>query len=269
MNYKEFSPSEELNGFVKCYWTLENEAEKIPTRQNIVPDGCMEMIFQIGDLYKQYISSDEAIVQPRCFVFGQITKPLEIEATGTSNIFSVRFHPDGFLPFSSIPLKELENKANDLTDIFGTKGNQLASDVLSEIDTDSRIKVIESFLLNELNEDLVKDKIAKDTVETIFKVNGQTSIEELSQKLNVNRRQIERKVMQSIGLSPKQLSKTIRLNNTLKSIIKADNTTLTEIALENGYFDQAHFIKDFKELTGLTPKQFYGENLKMSISMNK
>lgn len=74
-----------------------------------------------------------------------------------------------------------------------------------------------------------------------------------------------RKFSSAIGLSPKQLSKTIRLQAILKTLLTKEVTSLTNLAYENGYFDQAHFIKDFKEFTELTLKEFYGDHLKMSL----
>ncbi|WP_354066851.1 DUF6597 domain-containing transcriptional factor [Chryseobacterium limigenitum] len=58
----------------------------------------MEMIFHYGDLYKQYTGRGKSIIQPRCLIIGQLTKPLEIEPTGRTGIFSVRFHPYVFFP---------------------------------------------------------------------------------------------------------------------------------------------------------------------------
>ena len=104
MNYQTFEPSLELNGLIKCYWTLEYPKEENPEKQTIVPDGCMEMIFHYGDLYKQYLQNGKSIIQPKCFVIGQLTRPLEIKPTGQTGIFSIRFHPEGFSPFTSIPI---------------------------------------------------------------------------------------------------------------------------------------------------------------------
>src|SRR5690606_32836910 len=107
MNYQTFEPSSELSSCIKCFWTLESPREENPERQTIVADGCIEMIFHYGDLYKQYLDATNSIIQPRCFVIGQLTQPLEIEPTGETKIFSVRFHPEGFTPFATIPIKEL------------------------------------------------------------------------------------------------------------------------------------------------------------------
>ena len=73
-----------------------------------------------------------------------------------------------------------------------------------------------------------------------------------------------RKISKTIGLSPKQLSKTIRLQTTLKTLLNQKKSKLTDLAYENEYFDQSHFIKDFKEFTGISPKEFYGDDLRIS-----
>lgn len=264
MNYQTFDSHHELTSFIKCYWTLESPIKETPEKQTIVPDGCIEMIFHYGDLYRQYIENGNSIIQPKCFVFGQLSRPLEIEPTGETGIFAVRFHPNGFLPFTSIPIKEMENTAISLEKLFAKAGQEIEQKVLNASSTSERITLIETFLLNRLTDSITFDRIVKSTVETIMTANGQLSVNELSAQININRRQLVRKFSAAIGLSPKQLSKTIRLQATLKMLLSKQFTSLTALAYENEYYDQAHFIKDFKELTGYTPKEFYGNNLKMS-----
>ncbi len=264
MDYQTYKPSEELAYFVKCCWTLESPKEETYEKQTIVPDGCMEMIFHYGDLYSQYLENGNSLIQPKCFVIGQLTRPLEIKPTGETGIFSVRFHPNGFLPFASVPIKEMENTAVPLEKLFGQDGREIEQQILTASSTAERIKLIETFLLNRLADTETIDRIVKSTVETILTANGQLSVKELSKRTDVNRRQLERKFSSAIGLSPKQLSKTIRLQATLKMLLNKKFTSLTALAYENEFYDQAHFIKDFKDLTGFTPKEFYGNNLKMS-----
>lgn len=264
MDYQTYSPCENLSLFVKCYWTLEESQQENAEKQTIVPDGCMEMIFHYGDLYKQYLGNEISIVQPRCFVIGQLTQPLEVEPTGKTGIFSVRFHPEGFLPLATIPIKEMENKAVSLESLFDHDGLDIEVKILDAKSTQERIEYIEDFLSNHLFSIETIDQVVKSTVEMILTVNGQIPINKLSDQINSNRRQLERKFSSAIGLSPKQLSKTIRLQSALKKLLNEEYKSLTELAHEGEYYDQAHFIKDFKELTGYTPKEFYGTNLKMS-----
>ena len=264
MNYQSIEPNNELRSFVKCYWNLESPKEKTPEKQTIVPDGCMEMIFHYGDLYKQYTEIGQSVLQPRCFVIGQLTKPLEIEPTGATGIFSVRFHPNGFLSFTTIPIKQMENTAIALQTLFGMDGHDLEVKVLRATTIEDRIKQVETFLFNRLTNRENIHRIVKSTVETILTANGQLSIDKLSKQTNINRRKLERHFTLAIGLSPKQLSKTVRLQATLKMLLNKQFSSLTALANEGEYYDQAHFIKDFKELTGFTPKEFYGTKLKMT-----
>lgn len=264
MNYQTFEPGHDLTTLIKCFWTLESPKQEVPEKQIIIPDGCIEMIFHYGDLFKQYTEGDNSIIQPRCFVIGQLTRPLAIEATGTTGIFSVRFHPNGFLPFATMPIKAMENTAVSLVKLFGNKGQDLEEKVLTTSSTLERIEIIETFLLERLTHKETVDRIVKSVVETILTANGQLSVDELSRQTHINRRQLERKFSLSIGLSPKQLCKTIRLQAIFKMLLNKQFTSLTALAYANEYYDQAHFIKDFKELTGFTPKEFYGNNLEMS-----
>lgn len=264
MDYQTFEPADELKSWVKCFWNLEFPAEEIPEKQRIVPDGCMEMIFHYGDLYRQYTHSGESIIQPKCFVIGQLTEILEIEPTGATGIFAVRFNPEGFYPFSALPLKELENKAVDLDTLFGKRGLEVEKEVLGAKSVSERITLIEHFLRDLLKENAVIDRIVSSTVETIATANGKLPIGELSNQLQVHRRKLERKFSSTIGLSPKQLSRIVRLQTVIKRLLTNDFTNLSALAHEEEYFDQAHFIKDFKEFTGLTPKEFYGDDLKLS-----
>ncbi len=264
MNYQTYEPHTDLSYFVKCYWTLEAEQSSASEKQRIVPDGCMEMIFHYGDLYKQYLNNHSCVVQPRCFVFGQITTPLDIEPTGTTGIFAVRFHPDGFLPFAKRPLKEMENKAVAISELFGENGDALSNCIVKSISVKERIHIIETFLLHHLQSQQAFDQLARASIEALLQSKGQVNVEVLAEQLNVNRRQLERRFSSLIGMSPKQLSKIIRLQSAFQLMTQKQYTSLTALAYETGYFDQAHFIKDFKEFTGVSPKDFYAGNLRMS-----
>lgn len=269
MNPKIFEPNSELAEFVKCYWTLESAKEDTPTKNTIVPDGTMKLIFHYGDTYKHHPKSGASIVLPKCFLIGQLTQPYVVEPLGITGTFVVRFHPNGFLPFTTIPIKNMENTAVSLDKLFGEEGTELGNNILNAKDTAERIKLVEVFLLKYLTDKRTIDFVVKSTIETILEANGKFAVNEFSQKMNINRRQLARKFSSAIGLSPKQLSKTIRIQATLKTLLMKEFISLTDLAYENEYFDQAHFIKEFKEFTGITPKEFYGDDLKMSLIFDK
>jgi AraC-like DNA-binding protein len=264
MNYQVYTPSQDLQPFIKCFWTLDDEGADMPVRQRVVPDGCMEMIFHYGDRYKQYFEDGSFIIQPKSFVFGQLTNYLAIEPTGITGIVAARFNPEGLTPFISIPVTELENKAVEISYIFGDKGIHLEKEILEATDNLQRIQFIESFLLSFLSDPKIIHTITKSCVEAILQSQGQLSVIDLADKIKVNRRNLERKFTAAIGMSPKQLSRVVRLQAAIKMMEQNSSTNLTSLAYENGYYDQAHFIKDFKEFTGISPRHFFSGNLKLA-----
>jgi len=264
-----FEPNSNLTEFVKCYWTLESEKENTPVKNTIVPDGTMKLIFHYGDTYRHYPKKSESIILPKYFLIGQLTQPYIVEPLGITGTFVVRFQPNGFLPFATFPIKQMENTAIPLDKLFGKDGDEIGEEILYAKSTSERIDLIETFLFNRLADKKNIDNIVRLTVETILNANGQFSVNELSIQNNINRRQLTRKFSSTIGLSPKQLSKIIRIQATLKSLLTDEVTSLADLAYKNEYFDQAHFIKDFKEFTGLTPKEFYGDSLKMSLIFDR
>ena len=101
MHYENFEPHPDLSSIVKCHWILEVPADPEAPKQRIVPDGCLEMCFILGDDVRRYTAEEEYIIQPRAMVIGQITKPFFIQPEGYVNTFAVRFYPYGFANFIS------------------------------------------------------------------------------------------------------------------------------------------------------------------------
>lgn len=266
MNYQTFEPHTDLAPLVKCYWTLQVPAQKDVQRQLIIPDGCIEMAFVFGDEIKRYTSEDEFIIGPREVIIGQITETTYIEPTGYVDSFAVRFYPYGFAAFVSTPLEALANTETPLAQFFGEETSEtLAQRMNRADDTAARIAIVEEFLLSRLSDRGTIDTIVRTTIETMLATKGSGAINAMLRNDASKRRQLEREFKQKIGISPKQLGKVIRLQAALKRVLNRQSETLTEIAYESEYYDQAHFIKDFKEFTGITPKKFLGSE-QMALS---
>lgn len=266
LKYETFQPIQHLESLIKCYWTLEVPAQGDYQKQLIIPDGCIEMIFILGDDVKRYTSENKFIIQPREMVLGQITKPFFVEPTGYVNSFAVRFYPYGFANFVSIPIKKLANKETPLKSLFGEKTSQeLGQKIKRATDTKKRIKIVETFLLNRLKDKATIDNIVKSTIDTMLLTKGSTPINSILKNDLSKRRQIERKFFKKVGISPKKLGKVIRLQAVLKMLLNRQAESLTKLAYDNEYYDQAHFTKDFKEFTGTTPKEFLQDG-KMILS---
>lgn len=266
MNYQTYQPHTDLESLISCYWTLEVPATEDTQRQRVIPDGTIEMAFILGDDIKRYTTENNFILQPRAMVLGQTIEPFYIEPTGYVNTFAIRFYPYGFANFVTVPISTLANKETPIEMLFGEEtAKKLEQDIIQTTDTKQRIAVIERFLLKKLSERSMVDTIVKTTIDSLLKTKGSTSISDILKEDLSKRRQLERKFVKQIGISPKQLGKVIRLQSALKMLLNEEGENLTNIAYESAYYDQAHFIKDFKEFTGISPSAFLGnENMTLS-----
>jgi AraC-like DNA-binding protein len=256
MNYNTFQPSPDLSSLVQCFWMLEVPADPDAEKQRIVPDGCIEMGFMLGDDVRRFTSEHEFIIQPRAMVIGQLTEPFYVQPTGHMNFFAARFYPYGFANFVSTPIINLANKETPIDVLFGEAAIELEQQIIHAEDTQQRIEIMERFLLNRLNEKGTIDTIVKSTVDALLSSNGSSSINDILQDDLSKRRQLERKFRKQIGMSAKQLGKIIRMQTALKMLLNEQPESLSKVAYDSEYYDQAHFIKDFKEFTGTSPKDF-------------
>ena len=259
MDYQTFQPHSDLAPFIKCYWTLEVPAGNNSHRQRIIPDGCIEMAFILGDDIKRFTAGENFILQPRAMILGQTLEPFYIEPTGYVKTFAIRFYPYGFANFVSVPIARLANNETALEVLFGIDpARELEHEIVAASATKIRIEVIEHFLRKKLSDRAVVDRIVKDTVDILTATRGSQPINDILRNDPAKRRQLERKFVKQIGISPKQLGKVVRLQTALRMLYSGKVDTLTKIAYESEYYDQAHFIKDFREFTGTNPGELLG-----------
>lgn len=259
INYQTFAPHTDLRSIVKCYWTVQAPAQRGGQRQLIVPDGCVEMTFLFGDDIKRYTSEDEFVIGPREAIVGQITELTYIEPTGCVDSFAVRFYPYGLASLVPRKVKAPANVETPLAQVFGEKvAGSLAQKMTRASGAAARIAIIEAFLLDRLSGEGAVDAVAQKVIDVMLATKGRGSIKAILGSDEARRRQLEREFRRKIGISPKQLCKVIRLQAALNRLLNRRSETLTEIAHESDYYDQAHFIKDFKEFTGTTPSKILG-----------
>lgn len=266
MDYQTFPPHVDLSSLVQCYWTLKVPSEAGHDKQRIIPDGSIEMAFILGDDIKRYTSETEFILQPRAMVLGQTIDAFYIKPTGYVDTFAIRFYPYGFANFMDTALKTLINKETPIELLFEKQhADRLESDIVNAENTEQRILIIEEFLLARLNDEKTVDRIVKTTIDTLLETKGSSAINEILKDEMSKRRQLERNFAKQIGISPKQLGKVIRMQSALKMLLNRETESLTQIAYQNEYYDQAHFIKDFQEFTGTNPKEFLNHD-QMALS---
>ena len=264
MEYNVYHPNEELSKYIKYYWSLEDVEPKTPhSKERVFPDGCIELIFHYGDHFKKIYATGVTDVQPKSFIHGQITRYIELEATGKIGIFSVRFKPAGLQPFIPFDVLQITDSTRSLTEIWGDDGNQLETTILKAATNEERVEIVERFLKSVVDPSKKNSAPIDFCIEAVLQSNGTISLEKLADELQIGKRQLERKFQSAVGLNLKMFSRITRFNYALQLIEKKEFDGFTKVAYDGGFYDQAHFIKDFKNITGLNPKQYFSENLEM------
>lgn len=248
-----------LAPYVKCYWMVEAEAMSGPGEpERVMPDGCMEMIIHYGDRF-QLIQDGQKETQSRAFVFGQIERFIDMMPSGRSGMIGVRFQPFGLQAFLDIPILHLNGHAVDLVDLFGREGRDLENRVLGATSFEQRARCVEQFLLLKFSNHQADPLIAH-TIRSMSRNHGLTSMEALAMEHRLSVRTLERRFRQSAGLAPKTFARIFRFQNVFRLMETHPSIKLTQLALEAGYYDQAHFIREFREFAGMTPRAYFSND---------
>jgi AraC-like DNA-binding protein len=264
MKYTETQPSLRLSKYISCYWTLSGEAVDCHP-EGIAPDGSVEMIFHLADPFIRFHDPGGAKLQPASVIVGQMRRPVVVQPTGRVDILGVRFQPQGSSRFIHQPIDELTDKILECGDVWGSSIRQL-EEKLREADSGQRIAILETFLLGIVERRGSPSNTyqrVEAAVRLVQSANGLQPVERIAQTLGVSSRQLERQFKSIVGLSPKSLQRIVRFQRALQ-LIRNGGVQGILIAHECGYYDQAHFIHDFKCFTGHSPSIYNAETYQMA-----
>jgi len=253
----QIQPHPALAHFVRHYLVLE-ERQAVNWHHRLFTDGNTGLVFNLGDA--SFHISNGATSHHAAWLYGQINNYHDLSLSGDIKWIIVVFQPYGAHHFWGVPAAEWRNCFFPAAEVLDTSINAVTSTLLEAKRLSQQIHLIDTFLLRQLEKSIRPDTVVMQAVEEITKHEGTLPVEVLLRKLSVNERTLERKFKLHTGLTPKQFSGITRLNASAKRVKKMHAAnTLTDIAYESGYFDQAHFIKDFRRYTGFTPHQYQRE----------
>jgi AraC-like DNA-binding protein len=250
MRYYTFPVPDPLQPYVRCFWALEGDG---PYIHRSMADVCGEMVFHYRGSFDQLLS-DTAIPS---FLVGVQSPSNEVKRFSTSTsfgIFGIYLYPYSLSILTGIAATELNNQMIGLKDLFGQDGSDLADQILESKTHQDRICSASSFLLTRLRDQPSNDGTFA-AMTYLLQANGQNKIEDVAARFCVSRRQFERKFKAYSGFSPKQFARIARFKMATQSSAKTQS--LTQVALECGYFDQSHFIHDFKKFSGYNPSTYF------------
>jgi len=223
----------------------------------VLPDTCVELFIRYTDTLVATVSGNTVQGNKRSFISFRMSAFVDVQMQPGSGCIAVCLYPGAAYNFFSIPMSEYSNGAIELRNVWKNSAAEMEEKVALAKSNNQRVEIIQNYLLAQLAKNYKNEAEMQHCLWQINLLKAQSSVQSLVQKTNISHRTLNRKFHSHIGLSPKEYVRISRFLYSLSSIKQNPETNFTEIAHENGYYDQAHFIHDFREYTGITPKELF------------
>lgn len=232
MIYQQYSPHKRLSDTVRCYWSLKGNAEG-GFNFTVIPDYCIDIIFQS--------MGNESII-----IVGASSEPHRITFCGNFEFFGIRFFPGAFYRLFGVPASELTGMHIGLDDLGA--GFKAFSEAQHLYDTEDKIRLLDSLLVKFSSGP--SDPISSELLSRAADFSFNHSFLDHYSKKTFNRRLEER-----VGFNYRKFSNILRIHRSIKLGLEG-KVSQADVAYMSGFYDQAHYIRSFKEYTGFTPSRF-------------
>jgi len=258
MKYQEYLPHASLRDYVKCFWILERDYTPEDPNEEVIPDACIELIFNFGARYVLQAEGLREREMSAAFLIGLQNKPLLFRSNGTVQIVATRFYAWGALPFLASKAQTPSNPTVTLGDEWHALAKRLEAKVQAD-DYEGAVASLEDFLIGKRLTATVELKRIQIAAQMLYHQKGHFRVAELAEYCHLSTRQLQRQFQDVAGVAPKTLARTIRFEAIRNRLMFDPDANLTELAYDFGYTDQAHFIHDFKQFAERTPGEFAAE----------
>lgn len=236
-----YHPSEELGFFVEFYWIVEWDlTSQADHHQESLPHPSIHITVEHGR------SEIVGVVK------GRFVKVLH----GLGRVFGVKFWPGGFYPFWDAPVSDLTNRVISLSEVFGKSGKIFAEAVTACTYDEGIVELAEELLhaRNPIRDENVV--VVRQIVDQIAVEPSITKVDDLIPGVGMSKRTLQRLFRRYVGVSVKWVIQRYRMHEAIEQIGRGHPVDWARLAINLGYFDQAHFIKDFKRFAGRTPDEY-------------
>jgi AraC-like DNA-binding protein len=234
-----YAPSDDLAQLVERHWFVEWDLRE-PFTQGIVTHPSVNLAFE-----PHY-----------ALVFGVVTGRSDHTISGRGKVVGCKFRPGGFHPFMPVPAVSLTDRAVPLDEAFGAGVEGLHERVIEARTDRAQITAVEAFLRTRRPPPDPHVETVGRIMRLVLATPEIMRVEQLVERTGRSARALQRLFREYVGVTPKWVLKRVRLHEAAERIAAEPDEDWAMLALDLGYFDQAHFIKDFKAVVGRSPAEY-------------
>lgn len=254
MDYGIIRPPLHLADYVRFYWFIEGN---LPYVHRAFAYPCPELIFCYKGNFKYGVghSNDNVLTSG---IFGQTETFSRVTLNNKDfGILGVYLYPHAFLQLFGLPANEFTNQYADINSLLGKDGDMLEEKIALASDNQQRAKLVSDFLQARLKNVRTEHTTIASSITAIVNAYDTSSVKTLADTNFLSLRQFERRFKELSGFSPKSFLRIMRFNSVLNKDFQ--HKSLTEIGIDCGYYDQSHFIHDFRKFSGVSPKHYFNK----------
>ncbi len=249
-----------LKHLIKYFWVLDS-SRPVLLDHTILPTNNIDILFNFKAPMTFSRQGRMHSTPGNIYFKGVCVDPVTIKQQGPSQTIGVSFFPAGLYPFLNVPISEFKNETIGLDSLLNTIIPDLEEQLCQVETVPGKIRLIESFFIQQLN---LQTSLTKETSAVLNHFyRSRLSVREFCRENGVHQKKLERAFNRFVGATPKQFFRLSRFQDIVRTILSSPRSDLTALAHEFEYFDQAHFIKDFKRFSGSSPLTFLKEKRAM------
>jgi len=256
----DYTPSPALQPFVAQYWAGTFNWRQVDHQSmRVIPNGFVELIIHLTDWHCDLHSQQGWTQSPDHTIIGLHTRPYEVQFGRQVEVFAIRFKPEGVYTIFGVPAGEFKGGYDDMSLVLGSDFREFSDRIREKESTQEMVALTEEYLLKTIQRNCIDINYVNRAAELIRQTKGAVRIEELPERVYISLRQLERAFKEKIGVSPKHYLRISRINEVHRLLEEENMLNFTQVAYQSGYTDQAHFIRDYKNITGERPTIFVKE----------
>jgi len=258
MQFHRHIPAPPLSDFVALLWLYEGY-EQPHEKERLLPDGSMELVINLKeDLTRVYDPHETGKYQTLrgSVMVGAHSEFFVIDTAGQHSVAGVHFKLGGAFPFFDLPASELRNTLVSLQDLWGSLADRLRERLLEAGSADAKFRVLEQTLLEQAAERLERHPAVAFALNEFRGAPHTRTIADVTGQIGLSAKRFIQVFSGEVGLTPKLFCRVRRFQRALRRIGAGRPVEWAAVAADSGYFDQAHFIRDFRAFSGINPSAY-------------